>query len=117
LLRGSTISSLRRARVSSTGTPIFTWPVAGQGSGIGAPQYGTDYFGTANDIHWKQPLSTQWNLSVDHDLGYDTGLRVSHVGMKLTQLVWAPNLNQSNYSTLSTPISPSAAVPFPTGAW
>jgi hypothetical protein len=85
----------------------------GYGSGIGAPQYGTDYFGTANDVKWKQPLSTQWNLSVDHDLGYQTGLRVSYVGMKTTQLVWAPNLNQSNYSTSFYVEQPLSSRPFP----
>jgi hypothetical protein len=101
------------SNVSSTGTPVFTWPVVGYGSGIGAPQYGTDYFGTANDIYWKQPLSTQWNLSVDHDLGYQTGLRVSYIGMKTTQLVWAPNLNQSNYSTTFYVQQPLSSRPYP----
>lgn len=101
------------SNISSSGAPILTWPVAGQGTVIGAPQYGTDYFGTANDIHWKQPLSTQWNLSVDHDLGYQTGLRVSYIGMKTTQLVWAPDLNQSNYSTTFYAEQPLSSRPFP----
>jgi len=97
---------------SSTGQPLFEWPVVGS-SGLGAPAYGTDYFGTANDVRWKQPLSTQWNLSVDRDLGYQTGLRVSYVGMKTTQLVWAPNLNQSNYSTMFYAEQPLSSRPFP----
>jgi len=48
---------------------------------------GSDYFGTANDVEWNQPLSTRWSLSVDHDLGYQTGLRFSYIGMKTTQMV------------------------------
>jgi len=37
----------------------------------------------------------QWNLSVDRDLGWNTGLRVSYIGQGTRDLVWAPNLNQS----------------------
>lgn len=68
--------------------PAFSWPVTGTGgAGFSAPQYGTAYFGTADQVNWKEPYSLQWSLSVEHNLGFGTGLRVSYVGMKTTQLV------------------------------
>jgi hypothetical protein len=97
------------------GQPIFTWPQTSTGgTGLGTPQYGTDYFGTANDIHWKEPYSLQWNLSVERELGFSTGLRVSYIGMKTTQLVWAPDYNQSlPNSTTPYPLQPLSSRPFP----
>ena len=94
--------------------PIFTWPATSTGgTGLGAPQYGTDYFGTANDIRWKEPYSTQWNLSVEHEFGLSTGVRLSYIGMKTTQLVWAPDYNQSAPSTIPYPDQPLSSRPFP----
>jgi hypothetical protein len=38
--------------------PSYQWPAyTAGGSGYGVPQYGTDYFGTANDIHFHDPLA------------------------------------------------------------
>ena len=83
------------------------------GSGISVPPAGTDYFGTANDIKYKDPYSEQWNFSVDRDLGFNTGLRVSYIGMITRDLVWAPNLNQSTYSTTYFVDQPLTSRPFP----
>lgn len=94
--------------------PAFAWPSTRTGaSGFGAPAYGTDYFGTANQIYWKQPYSLQWAFSVEHNLGFATGLRVSYDGMKTTQLVWAPDWNQSLPSTIPYPDQPLSSRPFP----
>jgi hypothetical protein len=79
---------------------LYQWPAySNGGSGYGTPQYGQAYFGTANDIHFKDPLSEQWNLSFDHELPWGIGLRASYIGMKTTHLVWAPNYNDMTYST------------------
>lgn len=96
------------------GVPQIQWPnVSGIGSGttIGSP--GTYYFGTANQINYKDPYSMQTNFSIDRDLGHNTGLRVSYVGMETRDLVWAPNLNQSNYSTTYFALQPLSNRPFP----
>ena len=96
------------------GVPEIQWPnVKTGGSGITVPDAGTDYFGTANDIHYKDPYATQWNFSIDHDLGFNTGLRVSYIGMTTRDLVWAPNLNQSYYSTTYFVDQPLTSRPFP----
>jgi hypothetical protein len=57
--------------------------------------------------------SEQWNFSVDRDLGFNTGLRVSYLAMATRDLVWAPNLNQSNYSTTYYVDQPLSSRPFP----
>ncbi|MDE3180794.1 MAG: TonB-dependent receptor [Acidobacteriota bacterium] len=96
------------------GGPAFTWPgTSTGGSGFGAPQYGTAYFGTANQVNWKEPYTLQWAMSVEHNVGLATGVRISYIGMKTTQLVWAPNWNQSLPSTIPFTSQPLSSRPYP----
>lgn len=100
--------------VGSNGQPLFSWPETSTGgSGFSAPQYGTAYFGTANQVNWKEPYSLQWSMSVEHNIGLSTGLRVSYIGMKTTNLVWAPNWNQSLPSTIPYNLQPLSSRPYP----
>jgi hypothetical protein len=92
--------------------PAFTWPATSFGT-AGVAAYGTAYFGTANSINWKEPYSLQWNISLERDLGRGTGLRLSYIGMKTTNLVWAPNDNQSAPSTIPYPDQPLSRRPYP----
>jgi hypothetical protein len=95
--------------------PSYAWPqiYAGAGS-TGGAGFGQAYFGTANDINWKDPYSHQFSLSVERDLGKGYGLRVSYIGMTTKHLVWAPNLNDMPYSnTVSSYNQPLSARPFP----
>ena len=96
--------------------PAFMWPAIGAGTGINSntASFGQAYFGTANDIHWKDPYSEQYSLSLDRDLGNGFGLRTSYIGMETHDLVWAPNLNDLPYSsTTSAYLQPLSARPFP----
>ncbi len=96
------------------GAPQIVWPnVKTGGSGITVAPAGTDYFGTANQINYKDPYTMQTNFSIDHDLGFNTGLRISYIGMETRDLVWAPNLNQSYYSTTYYANQPLSSRPFP----
>jgi hypothetical protein len=92
--------------------PAFVWPQTSFGSAGVAP-YGSAYFGTANSIAWKEPYSLQWNLSLERDLGHGTGLRLTYIGMKTTNLVWAPNFNQSLPSTIPYSEQPLSSRPYP----
>lgn len=96
--------------------PAYTFPqlFAGAGGSVDAVNYGQAYFGTANDVHWKDPYSQQISLSVEHDLGKGYGFRASYIGMVTRHLVWAPNLNDLPYSTtVSAANQPLSARPFP----
>jgi hypothetical protein len=102
---------------SETATgPAYSWPqiFAGQGVSSAAGAYGTAYFGTANDINWKDPYSEQYSLSIDHEFKGGYGARISYIGLETHDLVWAPNLNDLPYSsTTSAYDQPLSARPFP----
>lgn len=80
---------------STTHAIGYQWPAiyAGAGSAGCTNCYGTDYFGTANSINWKDPYTEQWSLSVDHDFGSGYAARISYIGDETHQLVWAPDEN------------------------
>jgi len=99
--------------VASNGGPIFQWPqIRTGGTGL-IPPFGTATFVVADQIRWKEPYTMQWNFSIDRDLGFNTGLRISYIGMGTRDLVWGPNLNQSNYSTQYYASQPLSSRPFP----
>jgi hypothetical protein len=114
-LTGTLQSDVRTfTNLDAQGNPIFAWPnVKTGGTGISVDDIGTAYFGTANDIDWKDPYSTQWNLSVDRYIGGNIGLRLSYIGMHTTQLVWAPDLNQMTNATQFAILRPLTDRPFP----
>ena len=99
---------------SSSG-PAYQWPAyTAGGSGYGAPQYGTDYFGTANDIHFHDPLAYQWNVSADHEFAGGVALRASYIGLRTNHLVWAPSYNDMGYSSTTSALDrPLTDRPFP----
>ena len=99
--------------IASNGGPIFQWPqIRTLGDGV-VPPFGTAGFVEADDLHWKEPYTMQWNLSIDRDLGLNTGLRISYIGEGTRDLVWAPNVNQSYYSMQYYLSQPLSSRPFP----
>lgn len=99
--------------ISSTGGPVFQWPNIDSGVAGAAAPFGTAYFGTANDPHWKEPYTMQWNVSIDRELGFRTGLRLSYIGQGTRDLVYSPNLNQSAYATTFYAAQPLSSRPYP----
>ena len=94
--------------------PQFGWPAVSNAASLGTTPYGTAYFGTANQVQWKDPYSMQWGLSVEHELLGGIGARISYVGMKTDQLVWAPNYNDMSLSsTTAATDRPLSDRPFP----
>lgn len=114
-LTGTLQSDVREfTNLTTGGRPLYQWPaIQSGGSGISTGQLGTASFRTANDINYKDPYSVQWNLSVDRYVGFGVGVRVSYIGMKTTQLAWAPDLNQMTSSTQFAINRPLSDRPFP----
>lgn len=108
-------NTVQYSNVKTSAGASYTWPQIFAGAGAtGAGGLGQAYFGTANDIHWKDPYSHQFSLSVQRDLGKGYGLRVSYIGMTTKHLVWAPNLNDMPYSrSVSAYNQTLSARPFP----
>ncbi len=114
-LTGISSSDVREFTNSITnGVPAFQLPnITTGGTGVKASAYGSAYFGTAEDPSYKDPYSYQWNLSVERDLGWDTGLRVSYIALRSLQMPWAPDLNQPQSSTTPYAQRPLTDRPFP----
>lgn len=96
---------------STTHAIGYQWPQIDQGAGGNGCTncYGTDYFGTANSVNWKDPYTEQWALSVDHDFGSGYAGRITYIGSETHHLVWAPDENtlpfSSTVSAFNAPIS------------
>ena len=59
------------------GQPSLTFPYAFP-SNLAQP--GSQFFQQASDVHYKEAYVQQWNLTVERDLGYGIGLRLSYDG-------------------------------------
>jgi hypothetical protein len=94
--------------------PPYMWPVTSPGSGTITPAYGSANFTSANQIGWKNPYSMQWDLSLDRELKGNIGARISYIGMKTDDLVWAGDENVMPYSSTTKARSqPLTNRPFP----
>lgn len=58
------------------------------------PGAGSQDFRRANQFDLEDPRTTQWTLTFERDLGWNTGLRVSYVGSKTEDIIVSPDLNQ-----------------------
>ncbi len=114
-LTGTVSANLQTFYNSQTPTgPAFTYPNVSPAGNTFTPNYGSVQFYSAIDINWHDPYSLQTNLSIDHDLGHDFGLRVSYIGLKTWHLIWQPEFNMLPYSTTTAASDqPRSAFPFP----
>ena len=55
---------------------------------------GSNDFRRANQWDLQNPRVVQWTATVERDLGWSTGLRVSYVGSRTRDIVYSPDLNQ-----------------------
>src|SRR5207247_934524 len=86
------------------------------GSGLGnISAVGNADFRRANGFHTPDPYSEQWDLTVERDLGWNTGLRVSYIGSHTLKLVMSPDLNQIRPNTVGYATA-KAGRPFPNWA-
>ncbi len=76
------------------GVPQYQFPNPfGAGLGvIGA--VGTADFRRGNEFSGPDPYAQQWNLTLERDLGWNTGLRITYTGSHSLKLYHSPDLNQ-----------------------
>lgn len=112
-LTASTSSDVREFVNSQTATgPAYSWPNTRAG-GARTSALGTADFRTANHDKFQDPYSMQWNLTVEREIGWNLGLRLSYIGMRGVQLPFAPDLNQPLPSTTPFASRPLTDRPFP----
>ncbi|MEI9812612.1 MAG: carboxypeptidase regulatory-like domain-containing protein [Acidobacteriota bacterium] len=73
---------------------------------------GTEAFRLASETNYKDPKVDQWNLTIERDLGFNTGLRVTYDGSHGKNLGVTYNANQLRPNTIGLPGS-AANAPFP----
>lgn len=81
----------------ANGAAAFQFPYT---SPLNAPvQIGGDDFEEANDPHWKDPSSAQWNLTVERELSPNSSVRLSYTGQSTYHLPITVDNNQIPAST------------------
>jgi len=83
----------------NTGAPTLSFP-APFPPDLDAAQPGSAAFYYAFPVHYVDPRVQQWNLTVERDLGFGTGLRVSYVGSHGSNLEVMEDLNQVQPNSL-----------------
>jgi hypothetical protein len=78
------------------GVPALVFPRP-FGTGLGA--LGVPDFRRATQWDGADPYTQQWNLTMERELPWRTGLRVSYVGSKSIKLFSSPDLNQLRTNT------------------
>ena len=91
------------------GKPVLTFPYPFP-SVLAVP--GAESFQLASALHYHDPYVQQWNFTIERDLGFSTGVRVSYDGSHGTNLGYQYNANQIPANTLGFTAS-KAATPYP----
>jgi hypothetical protein len=75
-------------------------------------QPGIQSFQLSADVKYRDPYVQQWSLTVERDMGFGTGLRVSYDGNKGSNLGYTKNLAQVPANTSGFAVARSSS-PFP----
>ena len=106
----------------ANGTPALT---LAQPFPANLAQPGTQNFELSADVHYHDPVVQQWNLTIERDLGFNTGLRISYDGNHGSGIGYTQNINQVAPNTIGYALA-KAGAPYPlfdyiaqesTGAW
>lgn len=79
-------------------------------------QPGTQSFQLSADIKYRDPYVDQWNLTIERDLGFGTGVRVSYDGNHGSNLGYTQNLAQVAPNTIGF-AKAAASSPYPLWAY
>ncbi len=77
----ATVTAAARRRSPNSLTNPFVFPnISSAASAQDSVPPGTLDFRRANQIDMRDPRTMQWSVTVERDLGWNTGARVSYVG-------------------------------------
>ncbi len=96
------------ASLNSNGKPALTVPYSFPTNIAAKP--GTQFFDLGVQLHDKDPIVEEWNLTLERDLGKGVGLRASYDGIHSYNVPAFVNIDQQHPNT--TGYNP-AQVPFP----
>ncbi|MHB1021216.1 MAG: outer membrane beta-barrel protein [Acidobacteriaceae bacterium] len=82
----------------SNNKPLLSFPSPFANSAQ-ASNSGSLTFDYAVTPHYKDPTVQQWNLTLEQDLNFNTGLRISYTGSHGQDMAEQPDLNQIPYNT------------------
>jgi hypothetical protein len=91
------------------GKPVLTFPYPFPAN---LAQPGTESFQLASELHYQDPYVQQWNFTIERDLGFSTGLRVTYDGSHGSDLGIQYNANQLPANTIGFAAS-AASIPYP----
>jgi hypothetical protein len=99
---------------AATRTHAIVLPNTFAGSaGRGGAAVGNQNFSTANDPYLKDPMTHQWSLSLDREVGTHQAFRFTYSGRRDRNLTLAPDLNQLGPNTVGFANLPRTARPYP----
>ena len=90
----ATVTAAALGFSNSLSNPFVFPNISSASSAQGALPPGTLDFRRANQIDMRDPQTMQWSATIERELGWQTGLRVSYVGSNTRDLIWSPDLNQ-----------------------
>jgi hypothetical protein len=75
-------------------------------------QPGTQEFDLSNVLHYQDPYVTQWNFTIERDLGFQTGIRISYDGSHGSRLGITDNPDEVPANTVGFATATKSA-PYP----
>jgi hypothetical protein len=108
---GSTNSPFYFNAIGANNQPLFQLPQVAYGNGGLVPSdVGTYTFDVAQQIHYRDPASAQWNVTIEHEFWKNWTGRISYIGENSYRLPLTTDQNSIRAS--ATPFS-SSEVPYP----
>ncbi|HTC36202.1 MAG TPA: TonB-dependent receptor [Bryobacteraceae bacterium] len=74
---------------------------------------GSQFFDLAAEVHYKDPIVEEWDLTLEQELGKGVGLRASYDGNHGYNIPTAANADQPAVNTVGFANLPQSAIPFP----